>query len=716
MAPSASASIERAVSPASRPRLLPRPQLLLRLLHAMLVLAIPSCALCLYLLHAQHLSNNGPLLLSEAPHEQAIVVALLLFVSAGLAHWLLRRRYQRFFRSAGKALAALGEKPSLAATQAVAHSGADVDAETLLRPLAHVADCYRQALEKVVMLKALLEAVNPGSTPATGLSSGSRPPTFPFERSRQQMVARLTPNLRWQSATPLLQQVMGRSIERLNGRPFLRFVHPDDRERVKKILTDTLKEGESHNLVFRALPPSPSGEEPPADAAPEVLDALPLLYLQADVLVYLDREGVPEQLRCHFVNVTERILAEQELRRRTAELVKANERLQRINRDLERLKESYRDLYHHAPVMYFSLDDRGRFAAINETMLGVIGYRREEILGQPYYLLLPAAARETHRQDPEALRRPGEVESHWISKDGRQRDVWIGTTTIKDEEGLVIRSRCAAADITERNLLAQAVVGRARDLEQANTELRRINQELEEFTYVVSHDLKEPLRTLEAFSSFLSSDYSDRLDEDGRDYISHLIAASRRLGKLIDDLLTLSRAGRVIGTPRPLDWETIINTILADLQLLITRRPGCIIRVEGKLPAVQGDPERISQLLANLVSNALKYNESLTPEVVIGATTDNGRFATLFVRDNGMGIDSRYHDQIFRIFRRLHRQDEFEGTGAGLAICKKVVEAHGGKLWVESAPGEGSTFFFTLPRASEQPKEAENATVAPPGR
>jgi signal transduction histidine kinase len=142
---------------------------------------------------------------------------------------------------------------------------------------------------------------------------------------------------------------------------------------------------------------------------------------------------------------------------------------------------------------------------------------------------------------------------------------------------------------------------------------------------------------------------------------------------------------------------------------MITRRSNCRIQIEKPLPDVQGDPERITQLLANLVGNALKYNESLQAEVVVGAVQeDKGSMVTMFVRDNGMGIDPRYHEQIFRIFRRLHRRDEFEGTGAGLAICKKIVEAHGGKLWVESALEQGSTFFFTLPRCLRRPQEPEH--------
>jgi PAS domain S-box-containing protein len=506
------------------------------------------------------------------------------------------------------------------------------------------------------------------------------------------MVGRLTPTGHWQTATPLLQQVLGRPIEQLNGKSILRVVHATDRDRVARALADALKDGESHNVVFRVRPVPEAGQAPP-----------PERYLQTTLLVYHDSEGRATQLRCHFIDVTERIQAEKALRRRSRELVQANDRLRKINADLERLKESYRDLYHHAPVMYFSLDEQGRFAAVNETLLRVLGHSREALLGQPYGRLLAGEARAAFERDPASAQRPGEVETQWVAADGRIREVWVGTSTIW-EAGQVARSRCAAAEITERNQLARAVANRAHELEQANSRLRRTNQELEEFTYVVSHDLKEPLRTLEAFSTFLAADYGQQLADGGREYITHLTEASRRLGALIDDLLTLSRAGRVIGTPRPLDWDVILSTVLADLQLLLTRRPGAVVRVEGTLPAVQGDPERVTQLLANLVSNALKYNQSLTPEVVIGerpVSGEAGPFVTLYVRDNGMGIDPRYHEQIFGIFRRLHARDEYEGTGAGLAICKKIIEAHGGKLWVESAVGRGSAFLFTLPRSAK---------------
>src|SRR5205823_11119499 len=154
-----------------------------------------------------------------------------------------------------------------------------------------------------------------------------------------------------------------------------------------------------------------------------------------------------------------------------------------------------------------------------------------------------------------------------------------------------------------------------------NGKLLRINQELEDFTYVASHDLKEPLRTLEAFSQFLAQDYAPALGEEGREYIEHLIEASRRLGALIDDLLTLSRAGRVIHAPRPFAWDEAVDTVKADLHDLFQRKQA-VLRIERPLPPVVGDRERVMQLLANLFANGLKYNKSERPEVVLGARPD----------------------------------------------------------------------------------------------
>jgi len=453
-------------------------------------------------------------------------------------------------------------------------------------------------------------------------------------------------------------------------------------------MQEALRDGEAHNVTFRVR--SPAGDE---------------RYLQTDVMTCYSDKNDPLHLRCHFIDVTDRILTERELRRRTEELSEANARLQKANDDLQRLKESYRDLYHQAPVLYFSLDADGRFVACNDTMLYTLGYPREELIGRPYGRLLTPESRADFRNDPTIFQLPGELETQWVKHDGTVIDVWIGTSVVGDEKGTFVRSRSAARDVTERKRLAKALSDKAREIGQANAELLRINQELEDFTYIVSHDLKEPLRTIEAFSNFLAQDYGPQLGDEGQEYINHLIQASRRLGALIDDLLALSRAGRVINTPRAFAWDEVFQVIRADLHDLIQRQQA-VLRVEAPLPPVCGDRERVIQLLANLISNGVKYNKSPQPEVVVGAALplkaegQNARpeLVTFFVRDNGIGIDPTYHEQIFRMFRRLHRRDEIDGTGAGLTICRRIVEAHGGRIWVESRAGQGATFYFTLPR------------------
>ena len=495
------------------------------------------------------------------------------------------------------------------------------------------------------------------------------------------MIARLAPNLHWIAATTPLQHFIGKPITDIVARSFLDVVHPDDAAGLQAVLQEALKDGEGHDITFRVLTPGKPGRKRSlrGDSGLSLVES----HLLMDVMTCYSEAGAPLNLRCHLLDVTERVLTERELRRRTEELSQANERLREINSDLQRLKESYRDLYHHAPVLYFSLDGRGRLVACNETMVRTLGYPREELIGRPYTQLLTPAGRTAYRADRRVFQRPGEMENQWVKRDGAVIDVWVGTTTIRT-------TRASSSVAQRRPRRDRAQVGNALrkggKFGQTNG-LRRINQELEDFTYVVSHDLKEPLRTLEAFSTFLAQDYVPALGDEGREYIDHLIGASRRLGALIDDLLALSRAGRVIHAPRPFAWDEAVDIVRADLHDLIQRKQA-VVRVEGPLPPAAGDRERIMQLLANLFANGLKYNKSERPEIVLGARPDGGPdadpgFVTLFVRDNGIGIEPQYHEQIFRMFRRLHRREEIEGTGPAWRFARGS--------WRRTAAASGSS-------------------------
>jgi light-regulated signal transduction histidine kinase (bacteriophytochrome) len=243
--------------------------------------------------------------------------------------------------------------------------------------------------------------------------------------------------------------------------------------------------------------------------------------------------------------------------------------------------------------------------------------------------------------------------------------------------------------ITERRRAAQ-------EQRDATASLLRTNSELEAFTYSVSHDLKEPLRTLEAFSQFLLKDYADKLDADGKDYLTRLAMASSRMKQLIDDLLTISRIGRPPEDSPPLAVDRVIADVVEGMRITVRER-NVTVEVASGMPDVLVDVPRMGQIFGNLIANGIKFNHSADPRIEVGLRLNEAGETAFFVRDNGIGIEEEYHEKIFGVFCRLHRREEFEGTGAGLAIVKHAVEAVGGTIWVESSLGEGSTFLFTLP-------------------
>ncbi len=253
------------------------------------------------------------------------------------------------------------------------------------------------------------------------------------------------------------------------------------------------------------------------------------------------------------------------------------------------------------------------------------------------------------------------------------------------------------------------VLQKADELAQLNSELERSNIELDSFAYVASHDLKEPLRGIHNYSSFLIEDYGDQLDEDGVNKLNTLMRLTQRMENLINSLLHYSRLGRAELTIAPVDLQALVNSAIEVIK--ISKSEAITFRVAPDLPVTECDRTQVTELFTNLMTNAIKYNTSDEKIVEIGyeqATTlqdeqipvpaNTPADATVFyVRDNGIGIRPKHLDMVFRIFKRLHAQNRYGGgTGAGLTIVKKIVERHGGQIWVDSVYGEGSTFYFTL--------------------
>lgn len=241
-------------------------------------------------------------------------------------------------------------------------------------------------------------------------------------------------------------------------------------------------------------------------------------------------------------------------------------------------------------------------------------------------------------------------------------------------------------DITEKKRLEHNLQEQAKRLEE-------INRQLEEFTHVVSHDLKEPLRTMAAFSQYLLEDYGAQLDDDGRDYLNRINRSSLRMRNLIDDLLRLSSIGTRQEALEKVYLSEVFEQIKEDMK---ARLENVSLQLPKTMPIIVANRTRMVELFGNLISNAIKYNDKTDKRIEIG-WTQQGEFYRFYVCDNGIGIEEPYLEKVFELFERLNPRDDYESTGAGLAICKRIVEEYGGRIWVESKVGQGSTFYFTLP-------------------
>jgi PAS domain S-box-containing protein len=349
-------------------------------------------------------------------------------------------------------------------------------------------------------------------------------------------------------------------------------------------------------------------------------------------------------------------------------------------------------LFRAAPVGIGMVSHRTIVQA-NDKLCHMTGYDREELLGRDIRMLYPSdeaytvAGEEKHAQILESG--IGVVESQWQRKDGTIIEIVLNSSPVDLShplENVVFN----ALDVTRLRESERAIASYMDDL-------RRSNEELQRFAYVASHDLQEPLRSIVSFSQLLERRYKGTLDADADDYIAFIVEGGLRMQQLIQDLLQLSRVETTAAPLAPTDAGEVAADALRLLETPI-REAGATVEV-GALPTVMADAAQLGQVFSNLVGNAIKYRrEGVRPEVRITARRLD-RMVEFSVADNGIGIEPEHLVAIFEMFRRLHTHDEYEGTGIGLALVKKIAERHGGEAWAESVPGEGSTFSFTLPIA-----------------
>jgi PAS domain S-box-containing protein len=356
----------------------------------------------------------------------------------------------------------------------------------------------------------------------------------------------------------------------------------------------------------------------------------------------------------------------------------------------------------------YMLDPSGCIISWNAGAERIKGYTADEVIGKPSSMFYPkadvaAGLPEQHLREA-AVKGQIEEEGWRLRKGGKRHWAGVLTTAIFNDDGSLLGFSKVVRDLTRRR---HAELERQRlmnELDRYNRELTERTEALEAFTYSVSHDLREPLRTIKAFSQFLQEDGAF-LDDEAKDHLNRIVDAAGRLQTMVDQLLTYSGLGVAPKVVTSQDLGKLLQDIAESMTFAIELHHARL-NISADLPTIQGERARLEQIFQNLLSNSLKFNRTRQPQVTIGLKSIDGRSATIYVRDNGIGMDDESLPRIFGMFERLQPRGEFEGTGAGLAIVKRAIESMGGSITVESAPGKGTTFYLTLPMEQATATEA----------
>jgi PAS domain S-box-containing protein len=344
--------------------------------------------------------------------------------------------------------------------------------------------------------------------------------------------------------------------------------------------------------------------------------------------------------------------------------------------------------------------ERARLLQVNYSLCEITGYAARELeavaldqITHPYDLdeELPLLERLLNGEIPNY-----QLEKRFLRGDGSTVWVMYNASTVHDSSGRLLYGIAQVQDITRRKNSEDRLAKVAAELKRRATELERSNADLGEFAYVASHDLSEPLRMVSSYVQLLARRYSGQLDSDADEFIAFAVDGVNRMQRLIDDLLAYSRAGTQEYRIAPVDCEELVRDTLVGMQTTVAESGATI--VVSDLPTVRADEGQLRQLFQNLIGNGIKFRADAPPRVEVSAERDHDGAAWRFsVDDNGIGIDPRHAERIFTVFKRLHTRDKYPGSGVGLSICKRLVERHGGRIWVEQSELGGSRFCFTIP-------------------
>jgi len=397
-----------------------------------------------------------------------------------------------------------------------------------------------------------------------------------------------------------------------------------------------------------------------------------------------------ETIKTPMLDTEGQILGILGIARDVTERHRAEEIQRELTKELASKETFLRTLLQTIPDLIWMKDVNGFYLFCNPRAASFLGAKEADIIGKRDHDLVDKEVADFFGEvDRKVMASEGpSVDESWITfaSDGHRILCEAIKSPMRDAEGKVIGVLGIAHDITERHLAADK-------LRLALADLARSNEELEQFAYVASHDLQEPLRMVSSYTQLLAKRYKGRLDTDADEFIAFAVDGANRMQRLITDLLAFSRVGTRGKKFELSDFTAALGQALTNLTAAI-EASGAVV-TKDPLPTLKADKSQIVQLFQNLIANGIKFHGEKAPHIHVGAEQREKEW--LFsVRDDGIGIDPQYADRIFAIFQRLHTREEFEGTGIGLAICKKTVERHGGRIWVESQPGKGSTFYFTI--------------------